>query len=262
MRMSIDCDLLTGQQLEALSFLRDEEWHDRKYIHNKMGFKKYDYSIISERIIKPLEAKGIVEQEERPGTRKKFVRIRKDLDEQSLHELHLLIEYSANKLVMKYKGKNSEQAKFFLGIRDESIKKLRDLEKLEEEHRQRLKEEYWKNRASSIPYSESWPKLIDAAKLIADRFEKTMKPLDGIPSRPHQLTFERIMEEIPHNAFLAAVDANPELFKNIMQEARRHEWKEYYGIDVDEWEQSRLPSVKKSGAPDQPQFMQEDHNPK
>ena len=235
MRMSINSDLLTEQQIKALSFLHDGKWHDRKYIHNKMGFKKYDYSIISERIIKPLVSRGIVEQEERPGTKKKFARIRKDLDKQSL----LLIEYSAVKLVMKYRGKNREKVKFFSEIKRKSIKKLAELEKLEEERRQRLKDEYWKNKESSIPYSESWPKLIAAAKIIADRFERELKPLNGIPSKPHQIALEGILERIPHMAVLAAAEANPDLYHKVSQESRRHEWKEYYGIDVDEWEQSR-----------------------
>ncbi|GAB6265519.1 MAG: hypothetical protein STSR0001_09640 [Methanothrix sp.] len=80
MRTSIDSDLLTRQQLEALFILNDGEWYDRKDIHKKMGFKKFDYSIISERIIKPLEVKGIIEQEGREGTRRLFARIKKDID--------------------------------------------------------------------------------------------------------------------------------------------------------------------------------------
>jgi hypothetical protein len=238
MRTPIDIDLLTGQQLEALHILHDGEWRDRKYIHNKMKFKKFAYSIISERIIKPLEAKGIVEQEDRPtedGARreKKVVRIKKDIDE---HTLHSLIDYSANDLVMKYRKKSAERANFFLTMRNESIKKLLDIEKLEEERRQRSKEEYWKNKESSIPYSESWPKLIAVAKAIADRFENALKPLAGMPSRPHQLTFERIIEHIPNTAFLAACDANPELFEKVRRECRRYEWNKYYGIDIDEWD--------------------------
>jgi len=135
MRTYIDCDLLTGQQLEALCILQDGEWHARRYIHNNMGSKKFHYNNISERIIKPLDAKGIVEQEERPdneGSRrkKKFVRIKKDLDGQSLHDLHLLIVFSANYLVVKYGKKSPERANLFLTIRNESIKKCDELEKL------------------------------------------------------------------------------------------------------------------------------------
>lgn len=127
----------------------------------------------------------------------------------------------------------------FLKIRDESIRKLVELKKLEEERRQKLKEEYWKNKESHISYSESWPELIVAAKKIANHFEKALNPLDGIPSRPYQLTFGRIMETIPDMAFLAACDANPALWKKVQREAKRHEWMEYYGIDIDVWERNQ-----------------------
>ncbi|GEM_PF-3008134 len=80
-----DIDLLTTQQLEFLCAISDGEWHDRKFIREKMGMKKLIPSILSERIIKPLEAKGIIEQEERPvkeGSKKmkKCARIRKEIN--------------------------------------------------------------------------------------------------------------------------------------------------------------------------------------
>jgi hypothetical protein len=240
---------LSDNQLECLSVLGDGDWHDYQEISKKL--KNYILSNLSGRVIRPLRERGIIEEEARPvkeGSKKhkKFFRIRKDLDEQSLHEIHLLIEYSANALVMKYRGKNRERSQFFLKIRDESIKKLSELEKTEEEHRQRLKDEYWKKKESSIPYSESWPKLIAAAKLIEDRFEKALKPLDGVPFRPYQLTFERIIKELPSKAFLAAIDANPELYKKVEKESKRHEWKEYYGIDADEWDlQAKYPESRR-----------------
>lgn len=235
-QMSANGDLLTEQQLNALLILQDGEWHDRRDIHSKLRFKKYNYSIISERIIKPLEEIGLIEQEERPGTKKKFVRIRIDLDDQGLQELHSLIMFSANELDIKYMKKDKERADFFRAVVLKSDKKLGELEKLEEERRQRSKEEFWRNKESSIPYSESWPKLIAMAKAIADRFENALKPLDGIPSRPHQLTFERIIKNIQSTAFLAACDANPELFEKINRECKRYEWDKYYGIDIDEWD--------------------------
>lgn len=231
---------LTDKQIECLHILQDENWHDHKEIGRET--KTYIDENISGRIIKPLERRGIVEQEERPeneGSRKmkKFVRMRTDIDAQSLHRLHLLIEYSANDMVMKFRGKNSERAKIFLGIRDESIKKLIELGKMEEERQQRLKEEYWKNIESSIPYSKSWPKLVAAAKLIADHFERLLEPL---ASSPLQSTVEKIREGIPYKALLAAADLNPELYKAASQDSRRHEWKEYYGIDADEWDRNLL----------------------
>lgn len=235
-RMSANSGLLTEQQLNALLILQDGEWHDRRDIHSKLRFKKYNYSIISERIIKPFEEIGLIEQEERPKTKKKFVRIRTDLGDQGLQELYSLMMFSASELVLKYRKKDKERADFFHAVVSQSDKKLGELEKLEEERRQRSKEEFWRNKESSIPYSESWPKLIAMAKAIADHFENALKPLNGIPSRPHQLTFERIIKNIPNTAFLAACDANPELFEKINRECKRYEWDKYYGIDIDEWD--------------------------
>lgn len=85
MRTLDDIDLLTAQQLEFLCAISDGGWYDRKSIRKKMGMKKLIPSILSERVIKPLEAKGIIEQEERPlkdGSRKmkKVTRIREDID--------------------------------------------------------------------------------------------------------------------------------------------------------------------------------------
>lgn len=214
---------LTDKQLESLYLLMDGNWHDHAEISRKT--RTFIPANISGRIVRPLEDRGIIEQEERSvkeGSKKvkKFVRIRKDVDE---HTLHLLIEYSANDLVMKCRKESAELANSFLEIRNESIKKLCELEKLEEECRQRSKEEFWKNRESSIPYSESWPKLIAAAKAIADRFENALKPLDGLPSRSHQLTFEKIIENIPSTSFLAACDANPDLWRKALDESQQYE---------------------------------------
>ena len=211
MRTSID-SYLTGQQLEALFILRDGEWHDRKYIHSKIGFKKFNYSIISERIIKPLEANGIIEQEERPGTKKKFVRIRKDHDTQTLYKIHSLITHSANDQVMKYRHKNAERAKFFLTIRDESIKKLDELEKLEEEE----ETEYWAQRMQAMD-SENWRELIRLQKLIYDELKTRCKPCcknNGL----HEADCYLLKK--PGAAFMIASMLNKDLIDEILQEER------------------------------------------
>lgn len=211
MRTSID-SYLTGQQLEALFILRDGEWHDRKYIHSKIGFKKFNYSIISERIIKPLEANGIIEQEERPGTKKKFVRIRKDHDTQTLYKIHSLITHSANDQVMKYQHKNAERAKFFLTIRDESIKKLDELEKLEEEE----ETEYWAQRMQAMD-SENWRELIRLQKLIYDELKTRCKPCcknNGL----HEADCYLLKK--PGAAFMIASMLNKDLIDEILQEER------------------------------------------
>ena len=215
MRTSLD-SYLTGQQLEALFILRDGEWHDRRYIHSKIGFKKFNYSIISERIIKPLETKGIIEQEERPGTMKKFVRIRKDHDTQTLYKIHSLIMHSANDQVMKYRHKNAEQAKFFLAIRDESIKKLDELEKLGEEENRKEETKYWAQQMQAMD-SENWRELIRLQKLIYDELKTRCKPcckINGLREADCHLLKK------PGAAFMIASMLNKDLVDKILREER------------------------------------------
>jgi len=224
---------LTDQQLECLNVLRDGEWHDYDEISRRL--RNFIRSNISGRIIGPLKKRNIIEQDERPvkeGSRKikKLARIRKDID---AHTFHLLIEYSANDLILKYNRKTQpEKADFFLKMRDESIRKLVELEKHERECQQKAKEDYWKNKESSIPYSESWPELVTSAKRIANHFERLLNPHDEMLLPP----LRDMIEKIPATAFLAACDANPALFKKAVKETKRYEWKKYYGIDLDEWE--------------------------
>jgi hypothetical protein len=175
---------LTDQQLECLWFLRDGSWHDHKDIGRHI--KNFIPSNLTGRTIRPLENRGFIEQEVRPvkdGSRKmkNFVRIKKDLGGQMLHDLHLLIVYSANDLVMRYKGKNTERAKFFNAIRKESIKKCNELEKLEKEIKQNAEREYWEEKESEVPNSESWRDLIRLSKHIAEIIEQHCKPDVSIP---------------------------------------------------------------------------------
>jgi hypothetical protein len=164
---------LTDQQLECLWVLNDGNWHDHREIG--MHIKKFIPSNLSGRIIGPLEKRGLIEQEERPikdGSRKmkKFVRVRKDLGKQSLHDLHLLIEYSANDLLMRYRKKDPERKNFFSTMRDESIKKLSELKKLEEKKQQREEAEYWAKRLQKMD-AESWQKLVAVEKEIYEELK-------------------------------------------------------------------------------------------
>lgn len=227
---------LTDKQLESLYLLMDGNWHDHAEISRKT--RTFIPANISGRIVRPLEDRGIVEQEERPiknGSKKtkKFVRIRPDID---AHMLHLLIEYSANDLIIKHgRKKQPEKAKFVLTIRNDSIKQLVELEEQEKERLRKAKEEYWKNKKSAIPYSESWPELIDAAEKIAYHFERALNPRDELTQPP----LRDIIEKIPSIAFLAASAANPKLSKKVSQECKRYEWNKYYGMDIDEWNSAK-----------------------
>ncbi|OPY55261.1 MAG: hypothetical protein A4E48_00115 [Methanosaeta sp. PtaU1.Bin060] len=108
---------LSEQQMTCLCFLLDGNWHDRRELRRVEGMKNVAPSTISERIIRPLESIDLVEQEARSvkeGSKQKknFVRIRKDID---VHRLHLLIEYSANRLVTKYRKKKCRKSQFLPG---------------------------------------------------------------------------------------------------------------------------------------------------
>ena len=207
---------LTDQQLECLQILIDGHWHDRNEIRQKI--RNYIPANISGRIIGPLEKRSIVEQEERPvqdGSRKlkKFVRIKKDIDEDWLHSL---IEYSANYLVVKYsKKKCSERANFFLNVRNSSIKRRDELEKLEEERRQKEEEAYWTSRFQRDD-SESWHELTATEKNV----------YEILRSRCHRC-FEtgRIQEEDclkgTYTSFLIACRVMPDLIRKILDEERK-----------------------------------------
>lgn len=217
MRTSINSDFLTELQLVALDILlKDGEWHDRKDIHKKIGFKKFSYSIISERIIKPLEKKGIVEQEERPGTKKKFIRIKRDLDEQSLNEFHLLVEYSSNNVVMKYRKKDAERANLFLEMRNRSIKKLSELEEIQEKKEHTKEAEYWAKRNQKMD-SDSWRKLVDVEKLIYETLKPGCKDCckTGKCREANCYPLKK-----PGLAFKIAVLLNPKLRDEIIQKER------------------------------------------
>lgn len=194
-----------GKQLECLHILIDGNWHDRRELSQKL--KIFVPANVSGRIVRPLEKSGIIEQEERPdkeGSRrmKKFVRIRKDLDEEWLLEVLSLLKSRADELVTKYEGKNAaERAKIFFTMKIDFIKKIDELE----ERRRRAKEKYWKEKESKVPNSESWLKFVHAARVIAERFENV--------SKPHE------KKRIPHIAFMAVIEAFPEL----SEEARRAE---------------------------------------
>ena len=226
---------LTDKQLECLQILMDGDWHDYKEIGQKIRI--YIPANISGRIIRPLEEQYIVEEEDRPvkeGSRKtkKCVRIRKDIDE---YRLHQVIIQSANQIVNKYnekladlyagtsggrdksrtveeKKKKAEnynkQYSSFLAIRDKSLKKCSDIEKLAEEQQQ----EYWKARESVIPYSESWPQLVAIEKQIAEALEEQQKGRTEIE-----------WEKTCGRAALLARSVNPELWNKVKQESHEYE---------------------------------------
>ncbi|OPX77811.1 MAG: hypothetical protein A4E45_01755 [Methanosaeta sp. PtaB.Bin039] len=173
-----DSDLLTGQQLVFLDSLADGEWHDRKFIRGKMKLKKLIPSILSERIIKPMEEKGLVEQEEVPvreGSRKmkKLVRLRKDVYQ---YRRSLLVFHSTLAMLDKYRAQQRQQKKLKRGIKQddftiysrmyyESARHLRTLEKIGEE-RQRLDEaKFWEEWSDEIN-SEPWHQLVELHKLV------------------------------------------------------------------------------------------------
>ena len=201
---------LNDQQLECLWFLMDGDWHSHREI--RLEIRNYIPSNISGRIIRPLETRGILEQVERPvteGSRKmrKLVRIRTEFDERTLH---LLIEYSANDLVIR--KKSAEDRDLYLKIRNASIKRLDELDKFEE----KKKEEYWKNRGKRFPDSESWAQIVAIEKQIAKTLEDQLKPFSGIAA-------EEERKRIPARATLLAVELNPELSKQILEETHRQE---------------------------------------
>jgi hypothetical protein len=237
MRTPIDIDLLTGQQLEALHILNDGEWRDRTYIHNKIGFKKFDYSIISERIIKPLEAKGIVEQEGRPtedGARreKKFVRIKSDVDPRQFHEL---IRQSALFMINKYRvqkkrsmeqkknlkrGVKKDAADIYEKMYYESARELLKLEKLEEERQQEEESEdeneYWARRFQ-IYHSEPWHKLLEAERIVYN----TLKPRCKRCREAHDICKDDCYPlKRPGVSFTIATMLNKELCDEIDQRQR------------------------------------------
>lgn len=86
----VEKDIFTPHQVTLLSALLDGDWHDRDYIRKKLNLKKLSRSIISARILKPLEELGLIEQEEmlppkekgklQNKRKKKYVRMRKNPD--------------------------------------------------------------------------------------------------------------------------------------------------------------------------------------
>jgi hypothetical protein len=231
---------LTDKQLECLNILRDGNWHDHREISREL--KSYIPSNISGRMVRPLEKRGIVEQEERTEKegskrKKKFVRIRREFDE---HLLHLLIEYSANDLVNKFnnnlfdlcftesnKGElprvrpkdelEINQPKIaqlkkcceiFLDIRNKSLKKCRELEQ--------QAEKYWEKRKSFIKYSKSWPLLVEIERKLADAFEEQLK-LSGV------IISESERVRINAKAASLARDLNPDLWRMVLDESHQYE---------------------------------------
>jgi hypothetical protein len=208
---------LTDKQVECLYVLMDGNWHERGEISRLI--KNYIPANISGRIIKPLEREGIVEQEERPireGSKKlkKFVRINKDYDE---HRLHLLIEYSANDLVLKYsKKKKKERADLFLKIRNESIEKLDKLEQLEEKLKQNDEAEYWNEWCREMDF-EPWRALTKSHKLVYDILRPSCKKCCEIRGCPEKDCYPL---KKPGISFIIASAMNPQLVSEIMQEQK------------------------------------------
>ena len=209
---------LTDQQLECLWVLNDGNWHDHRNIG--MHSKIFIPSNITGRIIRPLENRGIVEQEDRPikeGSRKpkKFVRIRQDADARNLH---LLIEYSANDLVLKYRKKQPEKADFFLKMRDESIRKFVELEKLEEERQQKEDAEYWAQRLQRMD-SDSWRKLVAQEKIVYEALKPGCK---NCCKTGNCRTADCYPMKKPGAAFRIAYMLNPALVSEIRQQHRNN----------------------------------------
>jgi hypothetical protein len=208
---------LTYKQLECLWFLNDGNWHDHKNIG--MHIKEFISSNITGRINSPLENRGIVEQEERPekeGSRKKknFVRIRQDVD---AWNLHLLIEYSANDLILKYnRKKQPEKADFFLKMRNESIKKLDELDKQEEESQQNEESEYWAQRLQRMD-SDSWRKLVAQEKIVYEALKPGCK---DCCKTGYCRTADCYPMKKPGAAFRIACMLNPALVSEIRQQHR------------------------------------------
>lgn len=223
---------LTHHQVVTIGALLDGNWHDREYVREELGLKTLSRSIISERILKPLEKMHLIEQKEMlpknatEGKRKrKFVRIGKDIDE---HRLHMLIFTSANDAFCKYRGRADKMrdCKILLNLSDRSRAICVKLEKQEEERKRKSNEEYWRQKESIYLGSESGSKLIAAAKKIEGIFENRLKPLEGMPHSPWSVTMNEILKGLPDIAYHAAIEAYPDLSKKALQEVRSAELSE------------------------------------
>jgi hypothetical protein len=228
---------LSEHQLVFINALLDREWHDRRALLQIPEMKGVWASTIKQRVIQPFEALGFIEQEDRPAERKKrggsskkkYVHLKDDVDE---YRLHQIIIHSANQVVNKYNEKladlykqkdetkntkqmivdHDERYKFFLQIRNNSLKKCKELEQLAEEQRN----EYWKQRESYIPDSKSWPQLVTIERKLADAFEEYRRSSGvRIPA------IER--DRIRAKAALLAREISPDLWKRVLEEAHQHE---------------------------------------
>ena len=178
---------LTGQQLVFLNALTDrkwaqkeseewaplaDKWYDRSEIRKKMGLKIFNPSILSERIITPLESAGIVEQMELPVKEgwkkmKKVVRIRKNVDKRLLHEL--VIRSALNS--MRKRTGDESTTKIYEGMYKKSWKVLDYLEKIEKERVDNEEAEYWKERLQYVDYQD-WRELIKIEKRIHETLKQ------------------------------------------------------------------------------------------
>jgi len=191
MRTSIDSDYLggkslTGQQLVFLNALTDgkwareeseewappaAKWYERREIRKKIGLKTFNPSILSERIITPLESDGIVEQARGRKKTIKVVRIRKDIDEQWLHKL---VIQSTLPLIYKpgKRTKSEDTIDIYEGMYKKSHKALDRLEKIEKEQANDKEAEYWRNKLQEFDLQD-WRELVKIEKLIYN----TLKPV-------------------------------------------------------------------------------------
>lgn len=189
MRTSQDSDYLegiklTGQQLVFLNALTDgkwaqeeidgwapraDKWYERSEIKKKIGLKHS--SILSERIITPLESAEIVEQMELPikegwKKMKKVVRIRKDFGERRLHGL---VIWSALPLIRGQTGEKSA-IKICEGMYKKSWKVLSILDEIEKERAEKEEAKYWEQRFQEF---DNVPELITIEKRIYKILKQT-----------------------------------------------------------------------------------------
>lgn len=196
MRTSKDIDYsddanLTGQQLVFLNALTDgkwareksegwspssDKWYERSEIRKKMGLKTFTPSILSERIIKPLELTGIVEQKVGRKKTMKVVRIRKEFGELRLHSL--VIRSALPILTRKRPPATNKQNSgknpitIYNGMYKKSCKVLSNLENIEKEQKAKDDAAYWEQRLQEFDHQD-WRELVKIEKLIYN----TLKPV-------------------------------------------------------------------------------------
>lgn len=171
---------LTDKQLGCLCVLADGEWHDRQEIREKLGLKLIS-SNISSRLISPLNALGIIEEEERPinngsNKNKRVVRIKKGSDEFSfrLHFYKLMRDWCKERLnEVRIKQKNGASPNL-----DEKVKLYQTAYITFKSWHTHLNEERQKSEDARVSRvcipdeaSPHYVELMNAAKCIQEWFE-------------------------------------------------------------------------------------------